>query len=689
MSGSGERTVACPYCGTLSVVGASEIKDFVCPACGSKAVLSNGGTTILIESGTIEDSLIGSKLGGYRIERLLGSGGMGRVYYAVQEAVDRPVALKVLAPSLVENVSLKKRFIMEAKAAGRMLHPHIVTVFDAGEVDGTAFIAMEYVDGVSLAQKVFESGRLSVDEALRIIRQIATALSYAFTCKVIHRDIKPANILIRKDGVAKLADMGLAKRLDLPGVTMPGAVMGTPFYMAPEQAVDSASVDHRADIYSLGATLYHAVVGRVPFEGASTIEVLAKQKMQPLQFPKDVSIPQGVRNLINKMMAKEPEKRFQSWEEVIAAIDELTEKEKPPLLKRMLKVFLFGVSILIVLLAFLFLVHLGSVEDSVKSAEEFYLNNPDSPDEAFRRFFALIPAAADTQFLARVLSGAKTALQSLTEKAKEHAERGNFEEAVSLLEGEFDALGIPEAEDMLKKIERLRREIDSYRMVYDVETFYKRNPGKSKEVLERCFKLLPSVSEWEWCSEHLLKVTRKAFERLRKDVIEAAQNARFADAEALLRVESDAEGVPEAERLLKQLEKLRVEVKRYRALYKRAGELLMTWKQRKFANIVDFVDPALRKREDVRKGLFVVGLAIAFSELRSFNIGKMSIEGDLARVRVEMEIARRTKDRKVIKEKVSDDLKFIYKGGVWYIWTEQKKPLPTDRRPRPRMKRKP
>ncbi|MCX7703374.1 MAG: protein kinase, partial [Planctomycetota bacterium] len=307
-----EKTLSCPYCGTVSVVNLTREGDFVCPSCSSKAALSEGGTMVLLEKGTVEDTNIGAQFGGYRIERLLGSGGMGRVYYAYQEAVDRPVALKVLSPAFVENRGLKERFIMEAKAAGRLLHPNIVTVFDAGEVEGKAYIVMEYVDGVSLAQKIFEEGALPVEEVLRIGRQIASALGYAHTCKVIHRDIKPANVLLRSDGTAKLADMGLAKRIDLPGMTMPGAVMGTPFYMAPEQAEDSASVDHRADIYSLGATMYHALTGQVPFGGGSTLEVLAKQKMEPLRFPKDVEIPQSVRALISKMMAKEPKERFQS-----------------------------------------------------------------------------------------------------------------------------------------------------------------------------------------------------------------------------------------------------------------------------------------------------------------------------------------------------------------------------------------
>jgi len=569
-----EKTLPCPFCGTLSVVSVDRAGDFVCPACGSKAALSESGETVLVEEGTVEDSLIGKRIGAYKIERILGSGGMGRVYYAYQESVDRAVALKLLSPSLSENKNLKERFIMEAKAAGRLLHPNIVTVFDAGEVEGKAYIAMEFVDGESLAQRIFEQGRLEVSEVLNIGRQIASALSYAHTCRVIHRDIKPANILIRKDGVAKLADMGLAKRIDLPGVTMPGAIMGTPFYMAPEQAVDSASVDHRADIYSLGATMYHALVGKVPFEGASTIEVLAKQKIEALKFPKDVGIPQGVRALIMKMMAKEPADRFQSWEEVIAAINALSEKRQLTKSKRVLTYGVIVVAVLIILIAFLVVARTGEIERRLKDAERFWNENPEAPDKTFEMFFKILPLAADTRYFDRVISGAETAFRALSNA-----------------------------------------------------------------------------------------------------VLEKAKSLKFDEADALLQGELDGQGIPKAEELLKEREKLRAEIVRYRILSARVNDLFEFIKQKRVQDLVSAVDPELRRTEAAQRFLQILGFGISLTEFKILKIESMEIEETKATVKVYTEVQRQTKEGPVIDKK-TDDWDFIEKEGVWYLSLQKRPPKP-------------
>ena len=308
----------CPYCG--EVVKVTNTEAFVCPVCGSHVGVS-AGTTVLMRTGVVQDTMVGAKLGAYRVKRLLGCGGMGKIYLAEHEPTEREVALKILSDELSEKEHFVERFLQEARAAARLLHPNIVAVFEAGKANDHYFIAMEYVDGKALSQVIFERGRLQEEEALRIIRQVASALAYAHRQNVVHRDIKPANILLTRDGVAKIADMGIAKRLDAPGVTMPGTVMGTPYYMAPEQATDSSSVDHRADIYSLGATLYHAVTGTVPFDGATAPEVLAKLQVQPLNFPKGVRISPQVKRLISRMMEKDVKKRLQTAEEVIAEVD--------------------------------------------------------------------------------------------------------------------------------------------------------------------------------------------------------------------------------------------------------------------------------------------------------------------------------------------------------------------------------
>ncbi len=315
---SGQMETHCPYCGEIVEVTNKEA--FICPSCGSHVGVS-GGTTVLMRTGVVQDTMVGAMLGAYRIKRLLGCGGMGKVYLAEHEPTEREVALKVLSDELSEKEHFVERFLQEARAAARLLHPNIVAVFEAGKADDHYFIAMEYVDGKTLSQMIFERGRLQEEEALRIIRQIASAIAYAHRQNVVHRDIKPANILLTRDGVAKIADMGIAKRLDSPGVTMPGTVMGTPYYMAPEQATDSSSVDHRADIYSLGATLYHAVTGTVPFDGATAPEVLAKLQVQSLNFPKGTKISPQVRRLISQMMEKDVKKRLQTAEEVVAEVD--------------------------------------------------------------------------------------------------------------------------------------------------------------------------------------------------------------------------------------------------------------------------------------------------------------------------------------------------------------------------------
>jgi len=308
----------CPYCG--EVVEVANMEAFVCPSCGSHVGVS-GGTTVLMRTGVVQDTMVGVVLGAYRVKRLLGCGGMGKIYLAEHEPTEREVALKVLSDELSEKEHFVERFLQEARAAARLLHPNIVAVFEAGKADDHYFIAMEYVDGKPLSQVIFERGRLQEEEALRIIRQVASALAYAHRQNVVHRDIKPANILLTRDGVAKVADMGIAKRLDAPGVTMPGTVMGTPYYMAPEQATDSSSVDHRADIYSLGATLYHAVTGTVPFDGATAPEVLAKLQVQSLNFPRETKISPQVRRLISRMMEKDVKRRLQTAEEVVIEVD--------------------------------------------------------------------------------------------------------------------------------------------------------------------------------------------------------------------------------------------------------------------------------------------------------------------------------------------------------------------------------
>ncbi len=209
------------------------------------------------------------KISGYRLHKVLGQGGMGKVYAARQESLNRDVAIKVLSSPTSEYISITDRFRREAQAIARLKHPNIVAIYDFGlTADGAPYYAMEFVEGVNLAQRIRHDSSLSLSSALELTRQVCDALDYAHNCGIVHRDIKPANILLDRFGNAKVADFGLVRVMDgdndSRSRTMSGLVMGTPNYMAPEQAQDSASADHRADIFSVGVIFYEMLTGELP-----------------------------------------------------------------------------------------------------------------------------------------------------------------------------------------------------------------------------------------------------------------------------------------------------------------------------------------------------------------------------------------------------------------------------------------
>jgi serine/threonine protein kinase len=325
--------LTCPNCGATSEIGAGiESGQFICAKCKS-TVGFGPGTTALLAKTEVRDELTGRTLGGYEVQKLLGVGGMGRVYLARQISINRPVALKILASNLAENENFTKRFIREAQAAGRLLHQNLVTVFDAGKEDNIYFFSMEFVKGEPVSKLIFEKGSLPANEALAIVRQVAEALNCAFEHGIIHRDIKPDNIMITPSGLVKLADLGLAKQIEgespESGLTLAGSVMGTPHYLAPEQARDSKAVDQRADVYSLGCTFYHMLTGNVPFSGSSTYEILRKHEIEEPVFPAECAVPGPVQALVKRMMAKEAADRPQTPDEVLRAIDEIARGESP------------------------------------------------------------------------------------------------------------------------------------------------------------------------------------------------------------------------------------------------------------------------------------------------------------------------------------------------------------------------
>ncbi len=271
---------------------------------------------------------------GFEIQKLLGQGGMGRVFLARQQSLDRPVAIKVLTARLAANPSHLQRFKQEARAAARIKHPGLVQVLDAGEHAGLFYYVMEYVSGETTAQRLRRKGRLDEKSALLIAESVAVALEFAWReARLVHRDIKPDNILIDGDGTVKVADLGLAKLLDQQGeaITLSRALIGTPHYCAPEQARGGERVDCRADIYGLGATLYHFIVGRAPFADSSGVAAMVRALTDFVPDPMDChpDVSSRMAWLIEKMMARDPEHRQAGWSEALDDIEQVFEGRPP------------------------------------------------------------------------------------------------------------------------------------------------------------------------------------------------------------------------------------------------------------------------------------------------------------------------------------------------------------------------
>jgi len=267
---------------------------------------------------------VGSQLGPYRIEAVIGEGGMGVVYKALDVKLNRPAAIKFLHDDLAD-VAARRRFQREAKMASSLNHPHIVTVYDAGEFDGQQYLITEFVDGGTL-QDWAKTERRSWRQIVELLVGVADALSSAHAVGMTHRDIKPANILVAKNGYAKLADFGLAKLAEIAApeqetrtltdrVTRPGVIVGTIAYMSPEQA-SSKSVDARSDIFSFGVVMYELLAGRRPFAGATDLELL-QNIIHGAAQPLSEEIPTELRLVVGKTLEKDPADRYQAMREMV------------------------------------------------------------------------------------------------------------------------------------------------------------------------------------------------------------------------------------------------------------------------------------------------------------------------------------------------------------------------------------
>ncbi|MGB7344462.1 MAG: protein kinase [Pirellulaceae bacterium] len=266
----------------------------------------------------------------YIVLDAIGSGGMGLVFKGFHRSMERVVAIKVLPQHAVDSPDKVLRFQREVKSAAKLSHPNIVAAYDAHERNGTYFLVMEYVDGENLLQHVAQHGPMSIDDAVRVVDQVAAALGAAHEKKMVHRDVKPTNIMLTSDGTAKLLDLGLARIMahsiqiaaGQRDLTQDGLAMGTASYMSPEQALDATQADERSDIYSLGCTLYFLLSGRPPFQRNTTVQTIVAHREVAAPRLSDAieDVPPALENCYQRMVAKSPGDRFSSIDELREAL---------------------------------------------------------------------------------------------------------------------------------------------------------------------------------------------------------------------------------------------------------------------------------------------------------------------------------------------------------------------------------
>ncbi len=277
----------------------------------------------------IPEQRIPEKIGHFRIIGELGRGGMGDIYKAVQEPLNRVVALKVLSPQLSRDEEFAKRFEIEAKAISLLQHQNIVSIYEYGEESGLRYFAMQYVDGMDLGKYIYLGKPISITEIIDLAKQICRGLRYAHSRNIIHRDIKPQNVLLEKNGVARLSDFGIAKIFSGTNITMTGSAVGTPEYMSPEQA-QGIKLDAQTDIYSLGILIYEMLAKKPPFTGNNAMAVAYKQ-VHELPLPPSVKrkdTPKRLELIVLKALKKDKRDRYTSVEEMLEHLDSVDPEEK-------------------------------------------------------------------------------------------------------------------------------------------------------------------------------------------------------------------------------------------------------------------------------------------------------------------------------------------------------------------------
>ena len=261
-------------------------------------------------------------VGRYELLELIGRGGMSSVWRSHDRLLDRTVAIKILHDEFTRDEEYVERFRREARSVAQLSHPNIVTVIDRGEHEGRQYIVFECVEGENLKQLVERTGPLPVRDALLLALQMGRALAFAHSRGLIHGDVKPQNVLLNEDGQAKMTDFGIARSVDVEGVTITGTVLGTSEYIAPEQA-RGQRVDAQTDVYSLGVVLYELLTGRVPFEGESFVAIALRHvnEQAPSVLERRPDVPPRLAIAIERAMAKRPDQRFESMDELVSELE--------------------------------------------------------------------------------------------------------------------------------------------------------------------------------------------------------------------------------------------------------------------------------------------------------------------------------------------------------------------------------